>query len=431
MPNNFLKKITGRFAETIVTVFLVLIFFSVILGLLNFFFPSGSGIRNLIGRGIFSQDEGSRDRDIMMSFGNRQSGLSSGKVEAVLTEVRNTVKKKRSNDIAWHGAREGTLLFNMDAVQTLQDSTARIDFDKDNFLNMGENSLVIIKRLDHDPFLREKRSILVMVDGELKGKIARSGDSAVHMELTTPSAVAKIMSAKSGDGQAEFKISVNADKSSTVTVFHGTAEVTAQGQTVVVEQNQSATVSMSEPPQAPRDLTERVAPLLPVDNSRYYYRELPPRVRFTWTAPAGEKGFYFNLARDPGFKDMVFDDRLSSPSFTYGNLRQGTYFWRAYGAILGPDKVPYHTLQVIQDREPPLLEVSFPPDRLDGKEFMLKGKTEAGAILYIMGAPSPVSETGEFTKVVQLKRGPNVIVVEAIDHVGNVSYRSKTVNVKF
>jgi hypothetical protein len=49
----------------------------------------------------------------------------------------------------------------------------------------------------------------------------------------------------------------------------------------------------------------------------------------------------------------------------------------------------------------------------------------------VMSREAPTNEAGEFRLTVELERGTNIIVVEAVDSTGNVTYRSETVNVKF
>lgn len=428
MLRDAIKKIAGRLTETIVTILLVLVFFSVILGLLNLFFPTGTGIKNLIGKGFLSSPWKKESAgDLVLTYGN---DTAPGKVEAVLVNVQNTVKKKRARDIAWSGAEAGAQLYDKDAVQTMSGSSARIDFDKENYLQLGENSLIVIKRIDTDPYLREKRSILVMMEGEIRGKIARTGDSAVHMEVTTPSAVARIMSAKSEEGQAEFRISVNKDMSSTITILQGTAEVSGQGQTVTIGKNQSTTVSLAEAPSQPKK-PEKVAPLLPADGTIYYYRDLPPKVDFKWTSPSGEKGYHLLIAKDHEMKGVVVDERVQRPSFSHGNLKKGTYYWRIYGTNMGADNSAPHMIQIIQDKEPPSVDMESPPEFYQADRYLLKGRTEAGANIFIMGSPVEVNDSGDFETLLMFKRGANVLVVEAVDQLGNTTYKSQVVNAKF
>src|SRR2546425_1147152 len=157
-----------RSLETILALILVLVFFSAFLGILNTVFPSGPGLR-----------------DLMRSQGKSASPLdgspaTGGPVEtaAHLTAMRNQVKSRSANEIAWGKATEGMALRDRDAIQTLDRSNATITFDDSNYLDMGQNSLVIIQRLEEDPVLKERRSLLLMVEGELRRRVSGVRDPA-------------------------------------------------------------------------------------------------------------------------------------------------------------------------------------------------------------------------------------------------------------
>ena len=51
--------------------------------------------------------------------------------------------------------------------------------------------------------------------------------------------------------------------------------------------------------------------------------------------------------------------------------------------------------------------------------------------MFINGKEVPTTSEGEFRHAVALERGINIIVVEAVDAAGNVSYRSSRVHGKF
>ena len=81
--------------------------------------------------------------------------------------------------------------------------------------------------------------------------------------------------------------------------------------------------------------------------------------------------------------------------------------------------------------ELPSLEVSYPDASEEGDRFELSGRTDPDARVFVGGMPVKVDRNGEFMHSLFLQRGYNVIVVEAVDKVGNVNYFSRTVNVKF
>jgi hypothetical protein len=86
-------------------------------------------------------------------------------------------------------------------------------------------------------------------------------------------------------------------------------------------------------------------------------------------------------------------------------------------------------LHVIQDTAPPSLELESPPATVVAGQWRLHGKTESGARLYVDDAPVP-HDNGRIDHPIDLKPGANLIVVKAMDEVGNFNYASISVNAK-
>ncbi len=432
---QLIRSTAAHGLEAIAAVGLVLAFFSVFLGLLDAFFPSGASLRDLTERRGFFGSAGLAEQSVrdFLSSGQQNGELTAPQaLAATLTGVRNSVKSKPADTIAWTAAQAGMPLHDRDAVQTFSESSAAIAFDPENYLDLGENSLMIVRRIEQDPLQHEKRSFLVMMDGELRGRIGGPGHP-LQVEVTTPGAVASIRSARAEGGPGEFKITVHPDQSSTIAIYQGVADVAAEGRVVRVEANRATTVERGQPPGPPRLLPDPPLPTSPEDAAVFYYRDLPPRIRFTWGGAAGAQAYHFILARDPALRDPVEEERVSEPGFTHGNLKPGDYYWRVSG-ILGDREGSFSAprrIRVGQDREPPALRVEFPPQTVNRNHYLLRGSTEPGARVFVGGQRVAIRGTGEFEHDLQLQHGINLIVVEAVDRAGNVTYRSRMVHGKF
>ena len=417
-------------------ILLVLFFFSLFLGLLNWLFPTGTSLREIISRQRSTDaahSSGGSGRDLQMVYGDGElDPASSGDPAAVLNWVRNNVKSKRASQIAWQSAEEGNLLFDRDAVQTLKRSAAEIKFDENTSLNMGPQSLIIIKRLSQDSRRHEKRSFMVLVDGELRGMLAPSGPDSVYLEIDTPGAKLRTQSGAESDGPVDFKLSVNDDQSSTIAVYKGSAEITAQGKTVTVNANQSTVVELNQAPRDPRDLPRALMLKAPTNRKKYYYRDLPPKIQFAWQAYPGATAYHLVLARDPYFRDIVTDDQFTASRFSHGNLQKGVYHWKvsAMQDTIEGFFSQIGSFQVIQDRTPPRLQVQFPPETIYQEHYTLNGRVSPGARVFIGGRRIKTSGNGKFSHTLKLDPGINIIVVEAFDFVNNVAYRSQRVNRK-
>ena len=429
MSRQRIKTFFSRMAEVLVALSLVLLAFYAITLLVNSLFPSGSG---LVGNATEATG-GARvgGQELLISARDYEAGLTDlAGLAAVLDDTQNTVKRKPSDGIAWTKVVSGTPLFDRDAVQTFKGSSAEIIFDKSNHLVMEENSLVIIQSMDKDVFLNERRSQVVVVDGELSGTISSIGKEGLKVEVTTPGAIARI---KSGNEDAKFSVKVNPDKSSTLTVFSGQAELVSMGQSRVIKANQSVTADMGAAPKKAISLPGKIRLIQPQHRSNVEYRDLPPQLKFEWSTLKNATAYHVQLSVDEEFEQLVVDEIVEVAEFVYGNLRNEKYFWRAR-AIKGWVKGPYtdaHVLSVKQDRQPPLLEVIFPPRFSDQPLITLTGRSDVNAVVVIEGNEIGLNENGNFSYDVQLQQGVNILVVEAIDGVGNVTYKSGVVYGKF
>lgn len=426
--HRFLKEA----AETVVAIGVVLAFFVIILGMLETFFPVGTSVRELV-RNDASRPgrfEGRRDISIVTPEDGGRPAWT-----AVLSETARAVKSKDADGIVWRDAAAGMSLRDRDAVQTLKGSAAVISFDAETRLRLGENSLVVIQRVDGDPVLRERRRISMAVDGELSGTLAGRRNGAAHFEFTVPNATVRLPARSATHANTEFKLSVNPnDNSSTIVVFKGAAEVvTPAGKQFRVEANHAATIDATGVTTTKISTPPSPAPLSPAAEAVYHYRDLPPSVEFQWTATGPTHRYRYTLAKDAAFKDVVVSQALDRPAYTHGNLKPGLYFWRvtAFTPWAESGASPVMSLRLVNDREPPPLDVTFPPAVNATARQVVSGTTEPGTRVSIAGLSVDVTADGHFSHELTLASGSNVIVVEAVDAAGNASFRSSLAQGRF
>ncbi len=429
MTEQRFKSISIRLAEVLIALLLVLAAFGVIVMLVNSLFPAGSGLVGLFNEKVETSEHGKRN--MVISVGDYEAGLLDIEgLTAVLDQTQRTVKRKPAEGIVWDMVAGGAPLFDQDAVQTFRGSETDIVFDKHNRLRIGENSLVIVQRLEKDMFRNERRSQVVVVDGELSGTLGGAGEQGLSVEVTTANAVARV----SGAGaEAQFSIKVNPDKSSTLTVFSGAAELTSMGQKIMIKANQSATSNKGGILYDAEELPPETRLQAPEQHSIFYYRKLPPQIQFRWEKVNQADSYRLEVAKDAAFKQLIVDEAVTIAEFSHGNLREGDYYWRVKALrkwAEGPFGKPRH-LRIEQDRKPPALEVLFPDKFSETDRIILTGSSEAGAQVFVADQQVTLNETGGFSHEILLQQGVNVLVVEATDEAGNVSYQSHMVYGKF
>jgi len=426
-----------RVGEAVVIMGIALAFFALLLGFMRVLFPAGPELREVTTREGSMPAAGKaepRVRDQVHASGSPKSSLGAAawEVAAVLVRTTNTVKYRAADAISWSGVRPGERFRDRDAVQTFDNSTARLRFSEGNVLDMSPNSLVVIQRVQANPVRRQTPSQLVMVDGELRGTVS-AHDRTAAVEVALPGGVVRVRSETRNRAGAQFKISMTEDRASTVAVYRGVAEVDANGRTLQVNEDFVSTVHRNGVTTEPVRLPARPKPVEPERDRTYYYRDRPQQIRFAWTAPAPVDGYHLVIARDHDFDDVVSDARVRTPEFRHGNLKHGTYYWRVSGIAAsreGASSDPVRLI-VVRDRESPVLDVHFPPKTAGSDAYTLTGRTEPGARVSVGGHRIPVTAAGSFQHSLRLGPGSTVIVVEAVDQAGNVAYRSELVTADF
>lgn len=415
----------GRRGKTAAEAALVALFLLAFLAVLNFLFPAGTGLRSLIRGGDTAtlDAEGTEGESGRRGRGN--SAPATAPIAGYVSMTQNNVQSRRADSVSWERAATGMALRPRDSVQTARNSSASIRVEGTGTIELGEKSLVILQRVEKNGILREKRSFLLMVEGELRGRIEGTRKDPVAVNVASAGGVGRIVSRGGNEGAADFRVSVNPDRTTTYSVFEGTAEVEGLGHTVRVGANQYTIVGPSAPPTSPAALPATPAPLGPADGEEYLFRSLPPRVRFTWEAGEPSEAFRIVLARDPGFRDRLVDEWVAHPSFTHGNLAAGTYYWRVSakrgGVESGYPKT--RTVRLVQSAAPPALQAEVRPVAVHGDRALVLGRTAPGASLLVAGKAVVPGETGEFECFVPLERGINMIVAESSDAAGNTAYK--------
>lgn len=417
------RKTLVRNAEAAVAVFVVLICFLGFMAIVSVSLPRGTSLQELmLDRRWTGRDAGRSSVELDVpepEIGTRPVAMLAG--------TRRLVKDKRSDGIAWRQSESGMVLGDRHSVQTYERAGATISFGARNLLQLGENSLIVVRDPKADRASTASRASMVFLEGQLDGRL---GDPALdELEVVTANGSTLLIPERAGN--ADFQVTVNPDATTTFSVYGGPAEVTSGGRTVALQPNQSVTVTGSMPPELPQALPGRPRPTAPATGAVYRYRSLPPRIRFRWSGE--QEAYRLVIARDPELRDVVYDERVRADEFTHGNLDVGRYYWRVAGLAGWAEGPPSATrkLETIRDGEPPALHVSFPERPVHGESFVLRGTVEPGAEVFIGNRSVPTSGSGEFEYALDLRRGPNVVVVEAVDAAGNITYRSTLVDAKY
>lgn len=411
----------GIALEGLISLSLALLCFLAFLWVLNIVFPSSVGLRRNL---VF---DGGAHRD---TWGLEQVPTRPRPAAAVLRVISNDVRTRTSEQIAWGPAHTDGALHEGDAVQTTRDGQATLRFSDGSALQLGRNSLLVVRRPDQESSGR--RSFQVP-QGELWGTLPVPQEGEGEVSVNTPSAVVRVGTAPGSATKADFKVSVGPDRSSIVAVYQGSASVTSGSQTQEVRANQFVAVDSLGGQTAPSRLPD--APVLagPADRARFVYRDPPPKLTFQWAPVAGASEYRLVVASDPAFQSIVLDRRLTTPSLEFGRLAMGHYLWRVSTIRDRVEGRPSSALalDIVRDGTPPRLVVKFPEGVVQSDRCTVTGTSDADSRVFVAGQPATVQPDGSFTCLVRLKRGLNVVVVESLDPTGNAAYSSTILEARY
>ena len=415
-------------SETALVAGTVLIFFAFLTALIRAYFPQGTSLRVDPDSSVLA--DVSWNDDIKLDINTENAVVEQLFVGRIL-KIQRRVQHRGANTLTWNAAKVGDKVVRDDAVQTFARSTAIMEVNKNSRLTIGENSLIVFDQRQGDSSLPERNSALVMVNGELSGKLSGTGASRFRFGVNLPNSNVTLRPGKTGE-DVEFLITVNDDQSTTVNVHEGTAQVVGRdGIRETIGKQQSVTIGSSGSELRVIELSRAPTSTSPENGMAVTYRNVPPQIRFTWSAIANADSYHILIARDPEFSDRVVDDDVIGTTFTHGALGSGSYYWYVRSRVgwSQSERSAVRRLTVTQDLVPPTLELEPPPDTIQAGLWRLHGRTDADANVFIDEIPVE-HQGGRIDHPIELKPGANVIIVTAVDAVGNMSYAPLLVNAK-
>ena len=423
LVGRMLKSLLISGSEMVLAIALVLFFALVFLGILIFSFPKGTGLTSFYDEIV---DSGVGRSDLQLqSIGDDEAAFV-----AVLQTAQRHVRDRPADAFTWSNSHSGMRLKDHHTIQTLGRSAAEISFGDRGRLSLGERSLVVVKQ-DDGQSRRRRRASVVLLGGRVQGAMEAGRGRSPSLDVVTPGGSSQIRAR--GETDTEFSVAVNSDESSTVSIYTGIAEIKTADGLLRVGPNEALTYDAGGLLGEAVPIPDPPRPLAPADGHVQVFGSVAPRTEFRWEEREGAEAYRFVLARDPELIDVVYDGELSRNRFVHGDLSSGHYYWRVTTIAQRAESLPspVRHLRLTQDLEPPVLQVALPGELVTGEELVIRGTAEPGSELYIENQSIPLDASGGFVYALKLKRGLNMIVVEAVDAAGNSAYRSQYVTARF
>ncbi|MFQ5982305.1 MAG: hypothetical protein ACE5KS_02910, partial [Woeseiaceae bacterium] len=334
----------------------VIVFFGFLTILMRAYFPQGTSLIIDPDASILTPASWSGDVELGINADDMDfDELFAGEI----LEIQRRVQHRSSNTLTWSDANVGDKVIRNDAVQTFARSAAVVEVNRSSRLTMGENSLIVFDQQEADPFLKDRNSVLVMIDGELSGTLSGRDKSRFRFGVNLPNSDVTLQPRKAGD-DVEFLISVNDDQTTTVNIHEGTAQIVGSDGTLrTIGDQQSVTIDPSGSKVWIIELAPAPRVTGPANDMAVTYRNVPQQIQFAWKPVAGADRYHLVIARDPGVSERVVDDDVVGTTFTHGALGPGTYYWHVRSRVgwSQSDRSAVQRLRVRQDLDPPRLEV--------------------------------------------------------------------------
>jgi hypothetical protein len=333
---------------------------------------------------------------------------------AELTDRKGSVESRKPSDNVWKDAPLQAKLLESEMVRTLSSSFAEITFHDESRIRLNENSQAVIQRMRVDLLEKKKESSVSLVAGNAFALLA-SNQKKKNFDFLIPGVSTKVNS-------KNFWVQKD-EQTTKVANYEGQIELTAQGATVVVGENQGSLVKANQKPTTPTLLLPSPSLASPENNATFFDRQ----INFKWETVANAVHYWLEISRDKSFTNVVFNNNaVKSNSFTTTLSGEGSYYWRVASNDANgfPSRFSERGFfNIIRDTTAPFLQLTTPEDGAILRENFLRlsGSTEKDAALLLNGSAVKASSDGTFEAERPLKDGVNEILLEAKDSAGNVS----------
>ncbi|HEU4522694.1 MAG TPA: hypothetical protein VFT12_11870 [Thermoanaerobaculia bacterium] len=359
------------------------------------------------------------------------SGAGEAENDAQFLTVEGDVQFQKGSSGDWKNADPRTPLFNGDWVKTGDRASAELIFSNGSLYTVGANALLEIYAAVN-PATSRKTNAVQMQIGSVE--VATTDDSST---IRTPGSQVVV------ESESTTQVGVDRGQATSVVATKGTASVTSKsgGEAIRLASGEKITSTPAGQLSPVKKLVSSPALLSPSDNQVY---QMAPNLRvvLTWDTQPGANGYLLQVSRSRLFSTLEINSRRQKNTASTNVTSEGAFYWRV--ASIGPDGDigPFSSFRrfrvsggtkgaaAANDTTPPQLHLNKPAS-IGGPFFMVEGRTEPGATVFINDDEVAVSDDGTFKKLISFNRtGQNAVVVKAIDPAGNPTIKSETVFVE-
>jgi FecR protein len=320
-----------------------------------------------------------------------------------------------------------------DTVQTQSDGKAQLQMIDGSTLTIRPNSTVIIR--DNTSILGGTTTVKVSLgDGQINVKTEEQSPATNNIVE-----VKQVENKISAQTDANFGINKTTDTGE-IRISRGSIETNENGLKTVIKNGEYASIGTTGKVSPREKLLDSPKLISPNALEQYFVADSGvTNVTLRWQKPEilPTSHYIAEVATSPFFvaEGMIAkQETLKVPNLTLVKLAPGNYFWRIQSVA--------STGQISEWSEPRKFTVStrdgsgiiklseLRADNIGGNIYMLSGKTNAGAVIRILGRETVAVGDGSFK--VQVAISTNEVFIEANDeHGGKTRYSFSVSSGKF
>jgi hypothetical protein len=359
--------------------------------------------------------------------------LPTNESDAQFLTVEGEVQFQKSATNDWRKADVRSPLFNGDWVKTAEDASAELVFSNGSLYTIGQSALLEIYSTVNPTTSKKQNSVQMQVGSV---EIATTDDIST---VRTPGSQIVV------DSESTTQVGIDgAQKSTSIIALKGTTSVAPAAGGVAVKLNSGDVISATKDGglSAVRKAILPPALLSPSENSVFQVTT-NSRVEFSWAPTPGASQYQLQVSRSRLFATLEINARRPRTTALARVSSEGSFYWRIASVSVDGELGPFSQFRRFRvagvgtaqqndtsDKTPPALVVKK-PFNIGGQFYMIEGKTDPGATVFINDEEVDVESDGTFKKLVSFdKVGRNAVVVKAVSPAGIQSIQSETVFVE-
>jgi hypothetical protein len=389
--------------------------------------------RQLFSRGTWNEAESAaiESQTIVKSALARLPGANES--DAQFLSVEGEVRYQKGSGGDFQRADVRTPLSNGDWVKTGASSSAELIFSNGSLYTIGSNALLEIHSAIN-PKTSKKENTVQMQVGAVEVNTSEEGSA-----IATPGSRVVVSPASTAH------VGVDAVQTTQVLSLKGSASIQPKtgGTAVQVSGGEQVRATVDGAISEVARFVPPPALAAPADN-HIFQGAADSTIVLSWSPQPGAVAYQLQVSRSRLFSGVEINARRTSTSATTRATSEGSFYWRVasvdaegrVGAFSTHRRFRVTGLGTLAqpggdtDTIPPSLQLNRPLN-FGGQYYMVEGRAEPGASVFVNDEEIDVQSDGSFKKLVTFPAvGWNAIIVKAVDSAGNQTVRNEKVLVE-